>query len=68
MNDNDWQPHYTDNPYPEDQPRTEDTCWSCYEADSDVPHSDNCQTCGVLYIDHGDKTDAQLVGGHEFTS
>jgi len=27
--------HYSDNPYPEDPPRTEDTCWACYEADPD---------------------------------
>ena len=38
----DWQIHYTDNPYPEDPPTTEDTCWSCYEADPDIPHTRGC--------------------------
>ena len=35
--------HYSDNPYPEDPPRTEDTCESCYEADPDIPHTRDCE-------------------------
>jgi hypothetical protein len=39
----DWLIHYTDNPYPEDPPITEDTCLSCYEADSSLPHTGSCK-------------------------
>lgn len=38
-----WQPHYTDNPYPEDPAPTEDTCQACYEADPDIPHTRGCE-------------------------
>ena len=34
--------HYSDNPYPEEPLPTVDTCWSCYEADPDAPHTGSC--------------------------
>ena len=39
----DWQIHYTDNPYPEEPAPTKDTCQACYENDPEVPHTGSCE-------------------------
>jgi hypothetical protein len=61
--------YHRDTPVSNKPGETRRYCPICgIQAMTDEHKYDTCKTCGILYIDHGDKTDAQLVDGHEFAN